>query len=79
MSNYNNENQRRCSFCNAPEKHVQFLIPSQTGHYICNNCIDVCNEIIYEHTHMDSEFSLSAETLPRPAEIKETLDKYIKM
>ncbi len=78
MPNNTNENGRRCSFCNRSENQVMFLIPSPTGHYICDNCIEVCNEIIYDHTHEDSsDFHLNRDTLPKPAEIKETLDKYI--
>ncbi len=77
MSINNNENMRHCSFCNRTENQVQFLIPSPTGHYICDSCIEICNEIIYDHTHADSDFTLSADSLPRPIEIKETLDKYI--
>ena len=77
MSVNNNENLRRCSFCNRTEKQVMFLIPSPTGHYICDNCVEVCNDIIYEHTHEESDFSLSRESLPTPREIRETLDHYI--
>ena len=78
MPNNNQENLRRCSFCNRTENQVTFLIPSPTGHYICDNCIDICNELIYDHTHADdSNFTLNAENLPRPREIKETLDRYI--
>ncbi len=77
MPNNNQENMRRCSFCNRTENQVMFLIPSPTGHYICDNCVEVCNEIIYDHTHEESDFSLNADTLPRPREIKETLDRYI--
>ena len=71
------ENMRHCSFCNRTEKQVMFLIPSPTGLYICDNCIDICNEIIYDHTHEESDFTLNADTLPRPKEIKETLDHYV--
>jgi ATP-dependent Clp protease ATP-binding subunit ClpX len=45
---------------------------------ICNNCIDACNQIIYDHTNSsptDGELSLS--TLPKPQKIKETLDEYV--
>lgn len=74
----NTENElRRCSFCGRSEKQVMFLIPSPSGVCICDSCIEACNEIIYEHTHEDSQFSLSADTLPRPAEIKKSLDNYI--
>ncbi len=78
MAINNNENQRHCSFCNRTENQVMFLIPSPTGHYICDNCIDICNEIIYDHTHEESgNFTLSSDNLPKPREIKETLDRYI--
>ena len=74
----NNETElRRCSFCGRSEKQVMFLIPSPTGACICDSCIEACNEIIYDHTHEDSNFTLSADTLPRPAEIKASLDEYI--
>ena len=68
---------RRCSFCGRCENQVSFLIPSPTGAYICDRCIDACNDIIESHFEEESTFSLTAETLPRPAEIKETLDQYI--
>ena len=78
MPNNNQENMRRCSFCNRTENQVMFLFPSPTGHYICDNCVEVCNELIYDHTHADdSDFTLNADNLPRPKEIKETLDRYI--
>ena len=77
MSNNHNDNIRRCSFCNRPEDQVQFLIPSPLGTYICDSCVDICSEIIAEHTMAESTFELNAETLPRPREIKETLDKYV--
>lgn len=55
-----------------------FLIPSPTGVYICDNCIEVCNELIYDSAKSSShDYQLNAQTLPRPAEIKATLDEYI--
>ena len=78
MPSNNQETGRRCSFCNRPENQVMFLIPSPTGHYICDNCVEVCNQIIDDYTaHESSDFSLNAESLPTPIEIKETLDRYI--
>ncbi len=73
----NKKGMRCCSFCGRNEQQVMFLIPSPTGLYICDNCIEACNELIYDHTHQTSDFSLSADSLPRPAEIKENLDHYI--
>ena len=71
--------ERSCSFCGRGENQVEFLIPSPTGLYICDKCIDACNDIIFDYTN-DSASSASAlgdEKLPTPMEIKETLDEYI--
>ncbi len=55
-----------------------FLIPSPTGLYICDNCVDACQQLIHEHTHRpDYDGALSLETLPKPAQIKATLDEYV--
>ncbi len=78
-SKNNHSDLRCCSFCGRNEHQVEFLIPSPTGAMICDNCIDACNEIIYDHEHMiqsDSD-ELSLETLPKPAEIKAMLDEYV--
>ena len=48
--NNNNSNLRRCSFCGRTENQVEFLIPSPTGAMICDNCVDACNQIIYDHS-----------------------------
>ena len=70
---------RSCSFCGRGEGQVMFLIPSPTGLYICDNCIDACNDIIYDHVHSPSseKKELSREDLPKPEEIKKTLDEYV--
>ncbi len=68
---------RRCAFCGRAEDQVMFLIPSPTGVYICDNCIEVCNELIYDSTDNSDTYQLSADSLPRPAEIKASLDEYI--
>ena len=73
----NNNEIRRCSFCGRVEHQVMFLIPSPMGVYICDNCIDACNNIIEDHFAEESSFTLSRETLPRPMQIKETLDEYV--
>ncbi len=58
-----------------------FLIPSQSGAHICNNCIEICNQIIIEHTKDTAEATesgaLTYETLPKPAELKAALDSYV--
>ncbi len=70
-----------CSFCGRNENQVNFLIPSSTGAFICDFCVDACAELIDEATgsvpgtHNFGELSL--ETLPKPHMIKETLDEYV--
>ncbi|MBQ2726566.1 MAG: AAA family ATPase, partial [Clostridia bacterium] len=72
--------ERSCSFCGRGENQVEFLIPSPTGLYICDKCIDACNDIIFDHFADEEPVSASdfSDTeLPTPAEIKATLDEYI--
>ncbi|NLK39326.1 MAG: ATP-dependent Clp protease ATP-binding subunit ClpX [Clostridiales bacterium] len=66
-----------CAFCGRSEKQVLFLIPSPTGLYICDACVEACSDLIYEHTHLHAGNLLSFDTLPKPIEIKETLDEYV--
>ncbi|MGM9653455.1 MAG: ATP-dependent Clp protease ATP-binding subunit ClpX [Eubacteriales bacterium] len=69
---------RCCSFCGRNERQVMFLIPSASGAFICDNCVDACSELIYEQTHpQDDTFTLTSDSLPAPKEIKATLDEYI--
>ena len=78
-SNQNNgKNLRHCSFCGRNEHQVNFLIPSPTGAYICDFCVEACNELLSE-TIPASESSgmLTMEELPRPVQIKQTLDQYV--
>jgi len=60
---------------------VNYLIPSQTGTYICNECVDACSTLIAENDKYLNKGidgpELSKETLPKPHEIKDTLDKYV--
>ncbi len=72
-------NLRYCSFCGRRENQVNFLIPSPTGVYICDFCVDECQELIYENSVAVSSVGdeLSFETLPKPAKIKSMLDDYV--
>ncbi len=71
-------NLRFCSFCGRRENQVDFLIPSPTGAYICDVCVDACQQIIYENSVVENGMGdLSFETLSRPAQIKEMLDQYV--
>ena len=76
-----NTNTRYCSFCGRNENQVNFLIPSPTGAYICDFCVDACQELIYENTvasSVSAEDDLSFATLPKPSKIKSILDEYVK-
>ncbi|HET7235494.1 MAG TPA: ATP-dependent Clp protease ATP-binding subunit ClpX [Actinomycetota bacterium] len=64
----------KCSFCGKSQKQVKKLIAGP-GVYICDECIDLCNEIIEEELSETSELKL--EELPKPAEIYAFLDEYV--
>jgi len=64
----------KCSFCGKSQKQVKKLIAGP-GVYICDECIDLCNEIIEEELTETSE--LSFETLPNPREVRAFLDDYV--
>lgn len=78
MPNYNDEKKvLRCSFCNKTQDQVRKLIagPKAKGVYICDECIDICSEIIAEEFEQyveDAEIHLK-----KPKEIKEFLDEYV--
>ncbi|RNL63206.1 ATP-dependent Clp protease ATP-binding subunit ClpX [Nocardioides marmoriginsengisoli] len=64
----------KCSFCGKSQKQVKKLIAGP-GVYICDECIDLCNEIIEEELNETSEVGL--EELPKPREIFEFLNSYV--
>ncbi len=64
----------RCSFCGKSQNEVRKLIAGPTV-YICNECIDICNEIITDDEQAETVGSRPA--LPKPTEIKEFLDEYV--
>jgi ATP-dependent Clp protease ATP-binding subunit ClpX len=64
----------KCSFCGKSQKQVKKLIAGP-GVYICDECIDLCNEIIEEELSEPSEFKW--DSLPKPREIYEFLDSYV--
>ncbi len=79
MPNFGKNNDvRRCAFCGRTEHQVLCLIPSPTGIYICDNCVDACEELLNDHVSSDEEMeALTIETLPKPAEIKARLDEHV--
>jgi ATP-dependent Clp protease ATP-binding subunit ClpX len=64
----------KCSFCGKSQKQVKKLIAGP-GVYICDECIDLCNEIIEEEIAETSE--LKVEELPKPVEIYDFLNDYV--
>ncbi|MBO5294733.1 MAG: ATP-dependent Clp protease ATP-binding subunit ClpX [Clostridia bacterium] len=77
-SNNGSKNLRHCSFCGRNEHQVDFLIPSPTGVYICDFCVEACNELISETENRESSLdSMTLAELPRPIQIKDSLDKYV--
>ncbi len=73
MGNYE-ERQLRCSFCGKPQDQVRRLIAGPNV-YICNECIELCKEIIDEE--FIEQIDYEVEDLPKPNEIKDELDKYV--
>ncbi len=64
-----------CSFCGKSQDEVRKLIAGPTV-YICDECIDLCNDIIAEEIDHDENLS-SSSNVPKPAEIKRVLDQYV--
>ena len=64
----------RCSFCGKSQNEVKKLIAGPTV-YICNECIDICNEIITDDQQAESV--ATRPPLPKPGEIKSFLDEYV--
>ena len=64
----------KCSFCGKSQKQVKKLIAGP-GVYICDECIDLCNEIIEEELHETSDLQLG--DLPKPREMFEFLEQYV--
>lgn len=68
------DKQLRCSFCGKPQDQVRRLIAGPNV-YICNECIELCQEIIEEEFIESYDYDL--EEVPKPAKIKDTLDEYV--
>jgi ATP-dependent Clp protease ATP-binding subunit ClpX len=76
--NYTPGNQR-CSFCRRSHDEVDRLISGPDGVFICDNCVELCQRILFEESttyhHDESEFQL--ERLPSPRELMAHLDEYV--
>lgn len=72
------DDQVRCSFCHKTQDQVRKLIAGPEGVYICDECVDICAEIIEEESEEEEAQLDPAEiNLLKPAQIKEFLDDYV--
>ena len=74
IAKFDDKKQLKCSFCGKNQDQVKRLIAGP-GVYICDECIDLCSEIIADEFEDTLEFD--TKTLPKPQEIKEYLDSYV--
>jgi ATP-dependent Clp protease ATP-binding subunit ClpX len=75
MSRYEEKKQLKCSFCGKTQEQVKRLVAGP-GVYICDECIELCSEIIeeeFDEARAGSEFN----DVPKPKEIKAILDQYV--
>lgn len=75
MFKFNEEKgQLKCSFCGKSQEQVRKLVAGP-GVYICDECIELCNEIVEEELGHEEEFDLKE--IPKPQAIREILDQYV--
>ncbi|GGA36379.1 ATP-dependent protease ATP-binding subunit ClpX [Paenibacillus physcomitrellae] len=75
MFKFNEEKgQLKCSFCGKSQDQVRKLVAGP-GVYICDECIELCTEIVEEELGHDEEFDMKE--IPKPREIREILDQYV--
>ncbi|GAA0718011.1 ATP-dependent Clp protease ATP-binding subunit ClpX [Clostridium malenominatum] len=74
MAKGDDKKQLKCSFCGKTQDQVRRLIAGP-GVYICDECIELCSEIISDE--FEEDVNIEIESLPKPMEIKNYLDQYI--
>ena len=68
----------RCSFCNKPQDQVRKMIAGPAGIYICDECVEICADIIEEEFEEEEAFEEDQDiNLLKPVEIKQHLDEYV--
>jgi len=75
MARYDDKKQMKCSFCGKTQEQVNRIVAGP-GVYICNECIELCSEII-EEEYEDIPVEQTLEEIPKPKEIKRILDEYV--
>ena len=68
------KNRMKCSFCGKPQEQVRKLVAGP-GVYICDECLELCNDIIDEELGGEVDFEMKS--VPKPKEIKSFLDQYV--
>ena len=78
MAKYDKNNERRCSFCGKPQSQVKKLI-NGNGLYICDECVQLCNEILKEDQSKRGSDVIDGEpvSIPKPMEINDVLSQYV--
>ena len=74
MAKFEDKKQLKCSFCGKNQDQVRRLIAGP-GVYICDECIELCQEIIDEE--FEDDIDLEVKDVPKPTEIKDFLNKYV--
>lgn len=80
MAGKNIDDKVRCSFCNKTQDQVHKLIAGPNGAYICDECVDICADIIdeeFEDEELDEMLESEEINLLKPMEIKAILDEYV--
>lgn len=80
MAGKNSGNDVRCSFCNKSQNQVKKMIAGPAGVYICDECIEICSDILEEEFDQDVDEAEDATPdfkLLKPKEIKQFLDDYV--
>src|SRR5690625_7138552 len=66
----------KCSFCGKDQESVRKLVAGP-GVYICDECIELCSEIVEEEIGAEEEEEIEIKDIPKPKEINDTLDSYV--
>ena len=69
--------QYRCSFCGKSQEQVHRLIAGPGGVYICDECIDLCQEVLEEDTRTTTQKRGKPGAIPNPQVIAAALDQYV--
>lgn len=79
MVGKNFDGEIRCSFCNKSQNQVKKLIAGPAGVYICDECVEICEDILEEELEEEEETALQEQDIKllKPKEIKAFLDDYV--